>query len=218
MPYFTRLTRRALRVSASILMASAGATLLCAPRTLAGPPGASEVAQTPAKAAPGKARTFSIADTTQLAKAIRAARGKVLLVNFWATWCPPCVAEFPDLVRLHRQHQAQGFQLLSVAIDSTPDRNTLISGFVAKQKPAFPIYLRPLLSDDVYLKSIDADWEGAMPRTYLLDKSGRVRKIISGPIIPAEVETLVGKLLAEKPGVAAAGRVAGKSGKGVLGS
>src|SRR5689334_22084768 len=75
-------------------------------------------------AAPAPAKNSSAVtpvDAAGLKRAVAARKGKVVLVNFWATWCIPCVEEFPDLVRLHNKYKAQGLDFVPVSVDMARD-------------------------------------------------------------------------------------------------
>jgi thiol-disulfide isomerase/thioredoxin len=160
---------------------------------------ANEAASTKATGGQSKPARVEIADAARLEKAIRAARGKVTLINFWATWCPPCVAEFPSLVQFYDRYKAKGMTLLAVSLDAEGDRATKVLPFLRQQKAAFPVFVKAKGGDEAFINAIDKDWEGSIPRTYLLDRKGNVRQVFAGEIEPKQVETTIRRLLAEKP-------------------
>lgn len=95
-------------------------------------------------------------------------RGRPLVINFWATWCPPCVKEMPELDRFARTYAGQGWQVLGLAIDGpTPVRE-----FLAKMKITFPIGLAGFEGTDLSRRL--GNEGGALPFTVAFDKRGSV--------------------------------------------
>lgn len=76
----------------------------------------------------------------ELTQAIGSHRGKVVVVDVWASWCGPCLEEFPNLVQLHRDHQAEGLVCISASLDDTLDRELQAYSFLRQQKATFANY------------------------------------------------------------------------------
>jgi cytochrome c biogenesis protein CcmG, thiol:disulfide interchange protein DsbE len=98
--------------------------------------------------------------------------GKVVVLNFWASWCPPCVEETPSLNRLQREIAAQGGVVLGVSVDEDP---AAYDKFLQDNHVVFPTYRDPT-------KKTAADYGTSMfPETYLIDREGRLARKIVGP-------------------------------------
>jgi len=99
-------------------------------------------------------------------------RGKVVLVNFWATWCPPCLEEMPAMERLWRRHKDAGFVLVAISLDTDPKK---VPPFVSARKFSFPIALDPKMGV--------AEKYGvrALPSSFMLDRDGTVAGVALGP-------------------------------------
>jgi thiol-disulfide isomerase/thioredoxin len=93
-------------------------------------------------------------------------RGKPLLVNFWATWCPPCVKEMPQLDRFYKAYSARGWQVVGIAID----RAEAVKEFLAKTPVGFPIALGGLAGTDLARNL--GNVHGALPFTAVFSASG----------------------------------------------
>jgi thiol-disulfide isomerase/thioredoxin len=112
-------------------------------------------------------------------------RGQVVVLNFWATWCPPCIKEMPDLDRLHRARNASGVVVVGLAVDSpTPVRQ-----FLARQPVSFPIGLAGLGGTELSRRLGNAN--GALPFTVVFDRQGRPRQRKLGQTEYAELNRWV---------------------------
>ena len=119
------------------------------------------------------------ADAPTIQKAIAAQKGHVVLVNFWATWCGPCVAEFPAIVQTSRRYKAQGLSVIAVSADSFSDRHTKVEPFLRKQHVTFPVFLERSADPEDFINAFDKNWQGDLPRTLIYDRRGRLVKTLS---------------------------------------
>jgi peroxiredoxin len=98
-------------------------------------------------------------------------RGRVVMVNFWATWCPPCRVELPHLERLHAKYRSSGFLMLGVNVDEDPNA---AKALVARLGLTLPVLFD---SDKRVVGAYDLN---AMPATVLIDRDGKVRHLHRG--------------------------------------
>lgn len=115
-------------------------------------------------------------------------RGQVILVNNWATWCPPCRTEMPELEAYYTAHAAQGFVV--IAIDSG-DPADQVASFVKDNQMTFPVWLDPLSKSKGFFKNLD------LPSSYVIDRDGMVRLSWTGGINQPTLEQYVTPLLEE---------------------
>jgi peroxiredoxin len=99
-------------------------------------------------------------------------RGKVVMVNFWATWCPPCLEEMPAMERLYRQHKDARFTLVAVSVDSDPAK---VTPFVDQHKLTFPIGLDPRMD------LANAYAVRALPSSFIIGRDGDLAALAIGP-------------------------------------
>jgi thiol-disulfide isomerase/thioredoxin len=116
--------------------------------------------------------------------------GKVRLINFWATWCGPCVAEFPDLVIIDRMYRGRSFELITVNLDKQARKGDALS-FLKKQEASNKNYI--FNDDDVYklIDAVDADWQGNIPFTLLIEPGGKVIIKKEDMFDPLEMKKLI---------------------------
>ncbi|MDP2322474.1 MAG: TlpA disulfide reductase family protein [Gammaproteobacteria bacterium] len=127
--------------------------------------------------------------------ALDARRDRVVLVNFWATWCRPCLKELPDLLKLEDKYAAQGFELLAVSLDEPVDRETVVRPFLAKWFPGLRSLIRLSPDMDSMVSVVDPAWNEVLPTSYVLDGTGQVRAKLQGGKSAAEFEAAILPLL-----------------------
>jgi peroxiredoxin len=120
-------------------------------------------------------------DLTGASRTLADYRGKVVLLNFWATWCPPCQREMPSLERLRTRMAGRPLEIVAISSAETPEE---VKAYLSKMKLGFPV----LLDTD---SSNTRRWKVfALPTTFVLDAEGRVRQVLTGPAEWDEGEAL----------------------------
>lgn len=120
---------------------------------------------------------------------LRDYRGQVVLVNLWATWCPPCKQEMPDLQRFYENHHEEGFVIIAINDGEPAD---LVHPFVAEYGLTFPIWLDEAGVSERILKTIN------LPSSYVIDRQGTVRLAWKGAIRYNVLEKYITPLLREQ--------------------
>jgi thiol-disulfide isomerase/thioredoxin len=127
------------------------------------------------------------------------ARQRPLLVNFWATWCEPCRAEFPDLVKIRSQYTNDQLDFVVVSLDDPPDISKAVPQFLAEvHATALPAYLLHADDEDAAIKMVDPAWDGELPATFLYDRKGKLAYTHKGVVTPAEVQAAIEAVLSAK--------------------
>src|ERR1019366_7206687 len=98
-------------------------------------------------------------------------KGKVVVLNFFATWCVPCHKEFPDIVKLQAKYKAQGLQVIEVSMNDVTEKDDM-QKFLNETKPPFAVYIAANTEDQFY-KDVDARWDTALPMTMIFDRDGK---------------------------------------------
>jgi thiol-disulfide isomerase/thioredoxin len=128
------------------------------------------------------------------ARMLRSQRGKVVLVDFWATWCEPCREELPKLVALSRKVDSRKFQLITVSADE-PELESAVVKALDREGVRGPRYIKRVDDDQAFIDSIDKKWSGALPALFLYDASGHRVAGFIGESDAAEVEAAVRKAI-----------------------
>ena len=115
---------------------------------------------------------------------------KLRLINVWATWCGPCVAEFPDLVDINRMYRRRDFEFISISADEPAKRAKALQ-FLQKSQASNTNYIFNI--DDKYklIEAIDPKWQGALPYTLLVEPGGKVVYAKEGPVDAAALKKLI---------------------------
>lgn len=142
-----------------------------------------------ARAADGPAAIPTV-DAGALRKLLDAQRGKVVVLNLWATWCAPCLREIPDLVRLEQELGPRGAVLIGVSMDE-PDDGARVAAFHAKYFPAFRTWLRTERELDAIASVVDPAWNEVLPTTYVLARDGKVARRVQGAKTHEEFRALI---------------------------
>jgi thiol-disulfide isomerase/thioredoxin len=128
----------------------------------------------------------------------RAAKGRPLLVNFWATWCGPCREEFPDLVKIDMKYKNSGLEFITITLDDIGDIGTSVPAFLKSNKAEMPTYLLNTPEPEVAIAAIDKDWSGGLPATFLFNRKGEIVYRELGLVKPAELTAAIEKVTGEK--------------------
>ncbi|MEJ2559593.1 MAG: TlpA disulfide reductase family protein [Anaerolineae bacterium] len=113
-------------------------------------------------------------------------RGQVILLNTWASWCPPCRAEMPDLEAYYREHKEDGFVVLAV---NDEESDSTVANFIQAQGFTFPVLLD---SDGKVMSQYGVR---GLPTSFFIDRSGMVRGVWSGQLSPERLKQIVDPLL-----------------------
>jgi thiol-disulfide isomerase/thioredoxin len=135
----------------------------------------------------GATPKLELKDIEGRALRLRDYKGKVVLLNFWATWCAPCRAEMPDLIKWQREYRRQGLQIIGVTYP--PEDRAEARKFIKSININYPITI-----GEKQTKALFDEGE-TIPISVVIDKKGIVREVIRGIIFPEEFEQKIKPLL-----------------------
>lgn len=124
----------------------------------------------PLRSARAEAPTVPTVTPEEIHALVAANRGKIVVVNFWATWCPPCLEEFPDIIDVYEAYRAKGVEVFAVSMNEADEQED-IAEFLEKFDPPFPVY-RASSVDETFYSGVVEPWFGEMPITLIFDAAG----------------------------------------------
>ncbi len=136
----------------------------------------------------------TVVRSADVEKMLGGARGKVVVVNLWATWCKPCVEEMPYLARFYREYRPKNVAFFAFSVDA-PDDEAVVRRFHKEQDLPFPVYIVDERDPDALGKAIQTELSGAVPVTIFYDRSGAPRHVREGAIDYAELSRQVDALI-----------------------
>jgi thiol-disulfide isomerase/thioredoxin len=116
--------------------------------------------------------TVTTVSGPELMALVRSSEAKAVLLNVWATWCRPCVEEFPELLKIRRDYKDKGLEVLLVSADFEDQREKMVS-FLREQGVDFEVYFKTG-KDAEFIDALNPRWEGALPATLLFDGKGEM--------------------------------------------
>ena len=122
------------------------------------------------------AQNVSVYKIDQLLKRIHNNSDTLYIVNFWATWCKPCVAELPDFEKIHLENKNQEVKLLLVSMDFKEDIKSRVQPFLLKNKYTSEVVVLDELNGNEFIEKVNKQWTGALPATLITKKNSSVNE------------------------------------------
>ena len=138
----------------------------------------------------GKEVELSLKDPFGTEQRLSSLKGRIVILNFWATYCIPCRKEMPDLAAIQNEYAALGVQVVGASTDEIADRAKVLQ-FVKETKVNFPIWMGATTAD-----MIRFGLGAALPGTVIIGRDGRVSKVISGVVNQADLKKQIDAMLA----------------------
>ena len=133
-------------------------------------------------------------DEARFSRILEENRGKVVVFDFWATWCEPCRAELPQLVKMERKLRGRGLVLVTVSADE-PEQAEAALKFLEASGASMPAYIKRVANDEEFINSIDRQWSGALPAVFVYDRQGRRSDSFFGESAISDIEKAAEKAL-----------------------
>ena len=118
------------------------------------------------------------------------------IINFWATWCAPCVAELPEFNKLATYYEGKPVKILLVSLDFKEDHTFKLERFLERKKLTPEVVWLSDTEPNVFIPKVDDSWQGSIPATVIIHPGKRLKKFIEGSITEQEVIRIADKVLA----------------------
>lgn len=132
---------------------------------------------------------FSLPDVAGEVRNIAEWDGKVIAINFWATWCPPCIKEIPEFVELQHKYQSQGLQFIGIALQRPEE----VLDFIKEKGMNYPVLAGEM--EVIEISELYGNNIGALPYTVIIDRAGLIQYVKRGPLSMDSAESIISKLL-----------------------
>ena len=119
--------------------------------------------------------------------------GKTYVINFWATWCAPCVKELPAFEKLNKEYAAKNVEVILVSLDFPKQVEKRLLPFINKKNLQSKVILLDDVNEDAWIKEIDSAWSGAIPATLIYSSKGRkfYEQSFDYELLETELKTLL---------------------------
>jgi thiol-disulfide isomerase/thioredoxin len=150
---------------------------------------------------------FSVADLDAIRGLMRKARGHVVLVHFWASWCFPCLQELPIIDRFAKEMRPRGVEVLSLSLDNPATMGARVGALLQRTAPNLTTVIAKFDDPDRFISGFNPRWEGAIPAIFAYDQQGQPRGSLMGEATRQELDDLVGQLLRAAPAAASSAKI-----------
>ena len=137
------------------------------------------------------AQDVEVIKLADLEKLLKKPKEGVVLINFWATWCRPCVEELPYFSKAAQEYADKGVRMYFVSLDDVEILESRVKPFVKKKNLQGKVLLLDETDQNAFINKVDPQWSGAIPTTLIL--TGKDRKMIEGKMEPQELKALLNK-------------------------
>lgn len=140
---------------------------------------------------PVNGQSVTVIKFDRLKQMISQPNDTLYVVNFWATWCGPCIREMPEFEAVRRAYTAKRVKVLLVSMDDKKDLKTRVTPFVRNRKIRSQVVLLDESDANTWIDKIAPEWSGSLPMTLIINNKQSVRQFIDKPVKPGELAAII---------------------------
>lgn len=140
-----------------------------------------------------EAQQAEIIKLKEFQKELAAPSEKILVYNFWATWCAPCIVEIPEFEKVNMNDKDVKITLVSMDMDLNPDPQKVYN-FINRKKIQSRVVILDAVDPNSWIHTIDENWSGALPATLIINTKTGVRKFLNKALKEGELEMLIAEI------------------------
>lgn len=138
---------------------------------------------------------YKLVSKTELSDLLNKKSDKVQVINFWASWCAPCVAELPDFVDAISESDPNKVEYIFVSLDFLSSAKKTLPAFLKRNNYNFNVLLISETDHNSWIEMVDKNWGGSIPATLFINNSKSKRHFINGPIDKKKILTVINSIL-----------------------
>ncbi len=142
-----------------------------------------------------EAQKFEFIRVPELEKILKNPENKVFVINFWATWCPPCVKEFPDFQKVAGEYDPDKVKFIMISLDFRSDLEEKLIPFLEKNNVSVDVALMTDLDYNSWIDKVDPSWQGEIPSTLVFNNSKKIRQFHAGELDEQDLRKLINNSL-----------------------
>lgn len=142
-----------------------------------------------------EAQTSKIIHIQELKKLLADPSDSLTVINFWATWCKPCVAELPHFQSVEKSWKGRKLRFWYISLDFAEQKKTRLDPFIKKRKMNSNVFLLDEVDYNTWLPLVDKDWQGNIPATLFVNNSKNQRKFVEGELSLDNLNNWISKFL-----------------------
>lgn len=143
-----------------------------------------------------QAQTVRVVKFSELKKTLSSQADTLYVVNFWATWCKPCVMELPYFEKAHQEFKQQKVKILLVSLDFESDLNTKLKPFVKRKNLQSSVWLLNETDYNSFIDQVDTAWQGALPATVIFNNARKQHQFIDKELKENQLKEIIMQHLA----------------------